>query len=361
MGKLLILTNSSDGLYSFRNELLQKLLQEHTVMVSLPDDLFVKELKEEGVEVITTPMSRRGMNPFQDLKLYFAYRKLIKENRPDLVLLYTIKPNIYGGMACRGRKVPYMATVTGLGSTFQKEGFLKKMIVTMYRMGLKKAKCIFFQNEENRQVFSDYRILGEKSILVAGSGVNLNKHTPEPYPETDETRFLFVGRIMKEKGIEEFLAAAEALKDEKTFFEVVGYYDENYRQDMEDAVNKGIITYHGFQQNVHDFIKNASALVLPTYHEGMSNVLMEAGATARPVIASNISGCREIFTDGVTGFACEPQNAESLMEAMKHFLLLNREQRAEMGQKAREKMEREFDRNAIIDVYINEMKKYLTK
>ena len=361
MGKLLILTNSSDGLYSFRNELLLEVMKKHSITVSLPDELFVEELKKEGVEVIKTPMNRRGMNPAEDIKLYFAYRKLIKKIKPDLVLLYTIKPNIYGGMACKMSKVNYMATVTGLGSAFQKDGFLKKMIVTMYRMALGKAKCVFFQNADNKKVFADCKILGEKSVLVSGSGVNLQKHRAEVYPDNPKTTFLFVGRIMKEKGIDEFLEAARTMKSENTSFEVAGYFDEDYKETVENAVKEGDIIYHGFTQNIHELIKNAHALVLPSYHEGMSNVLMEASATARPVLASNISGCREILTDGVTGFLFEPKSSESLILALRKFLELEKGKREEMGKRAREKMEQKFDRNAIIDVYINEMHTYLEK
>ena len=147
MSKVLILANSSGGLYDFRNELVEKLLAEGQVTASLPDEVKTKELSEEGCKVVHTPINRRGVNPVEDIKLFFNYCRLVKQENPDIVLTYTIKPNIYGGFCCRVLKVPYIVTVTGLGSTFQKEGLLRKMIITMYRMGLKRAECVFFQNE----------------------------------------------------------------------------------------------------------------------------------------------------------------------------------------------------------------------
>lgn len=353
--KVLILANSSGGLYDFRNELVLELLKEYQVVVSLPDEVRTKELAQEGCKVVHTPINRRGVNPLEDMKLIKSYRKLLKQERPDLVLTYTIKPNIYGGFCCGCMKIPYISTVTGLGSTFQKQGILLKVIVMMYRMGLKKAACVFFQNEENQRIFEQYHIKGRDSRLVRGSGVNLDRHTFEPYPQGEETRFLFVGRMMREKGIEELLKAAEKLHGPKVSFELLGYCDEDYEDRLKAAEKEGIIRHLGFDPNVHEYMKNASALILPTYHEGMSNVLMEASATGRPVIASAISGCREIFEEGITGFGCKPKDADSLTEAIRKFLNLSIEERTRMGLMARKKMEREFDRRSVIDVYIKEI------
>lgn len=357
--KILILANSSGGLYDFRNELVLKLLEEYQVTVSLPDEVRTKELSEEGCKVIYTPINRRGVNPLEDFKLLQSYRKLIKQETPDLILTYTIKPNIYGGFCSRLMKIPYISTVTGLGSTFHKKGMLLRMIVAMYRAGLKKAECIFFQNEENKKVFERYNIKGKDSRLVSGSGVNLERHNLESYPNGDEVHFLFVGRMMKEKGIEELLSAAKELHSQKVIFELLGYCDEDYQDRLNEEEKNGVIKQLGFDPNVHEYIKNCSALILPTYHEGMSNVLMEASATGRPVIASNISGCKEVFEEGITGFGCEPGNSEDLIRAIRKFLMMSVEERAAMGRNARAKMEREFDRNKVVGVYINEINEVL--
>ena len=253
-------------------------------------------------------------------------------------------------------KIPYMVTVTGLGSTFQKQGMLLKMIVAMYRAGLKKAECVFFQNEENRRIFEQYKIKGKKDKLVRGSGVSLRRHSFEEYPREEATRFLFVGRMMKEKGIEELLEAAEALHGPEVSFELLGYCDEDYQDRLDECEQKGYIRQLGFHPDVHEYLKQSSALVLPTYHEGMSNVLMEAAATGRAVIATNISGCKEIFEEGVTGFGCEPKSSEDLIRALQKFLELSLEERAVMGRRAREKMEREFDREKVVKDYYEEIK-----
>lgn len=363
MKKVLILANSSGGLYDFRNELIQRLLSKYEVTVSLPDEVRTRELAAEGCKVVYTPINRRGVNPKEDFKLLCAYWKLLKEEEPDLTLTYTIKPNIYGGFCCRLKKVPYIETVTGLGSTFQKQGIFLKMIIAMYRTGLKKAECIFFQNQENKGIFENYHIKGKKTRLVSGSGVNLKRHTFEPYPREEKVRFLYVGRMMREKGIEEFLEAAKELhgEDQNVEFLLLGYPDEDYQDKLDLYEKEGCIRQLGFDPDVHEYIKNASALVLPTYHEGMSNVLMEASATGRPVIATNISGCKEIYEEGVTGFGCEKENSEALVCALKKFLRLSEEERAAMGRAAREKMEREFDREKVADAYMEQIETILSR
>ncbi|MDE7249172.1 MAG: glycosyltransferase family 4 protein [Lachnospiraceae bacterium] len=359
MSKVLILANSSGGLYDFRNELVEKLLAEGEVTASLPDEVKTKELSEEGCKVVHTPVNRRGVNPVEDIKLFFNYCRLMKQEKPDLVLTYTIKPNIYGGFCCRILKVPYVVTVTGLGSTFQKEGLLRKMIITMYRMGLKKAECVFFQNEENRGIFEKFHIKGKSSRLVKGSGVNLDRHRQEEYPKRESVKFLYIGRMMKEKGIMELLEAAKELHGEKVSFELLGYCDEDLQELLDEAEKKGYVKQLGFDPQVQKYLRDCSALILPTYHEGMSNVLMEASAAGRPVIATDISGCREIFEEGITGFGCKPGDTGDLIRALRRFLELSAEEKASMGQKAREKMEREFDRQKVVQDYLEEIKKVL--
>lgn len=359
MGKVLVLTNSSGGLYDFRNELLLELLKEHQVVVSMPDQVKAEELRAEGCSLVTTPINRRGVNPWEDLKLLWSYVRLLGREKPDLVLTYTIKPNIYGGMACRLRRIPYFTTITGLGGGFDKKGLFLRLITALYRMGLKGAECVFFQNKENRGIFSSYGIGGKKDRLVSGSGVNLQRHTPEPYPEEGVPVFLFVGRVMKERGILEFLEAASALHGKGAEFAILGYCDEDYQKMLDDYEAKGVISQWGFHTEVHPFLSRASAIVIASFHEGMSNALIEAAATARPVIASRISGCQEAFEEGVTGFGFTPGKPEELIAAMEKFLSLSREQQAAMGRAGREKMEREFDRKLVTEAYMREAREVL--
>lgn len=360
MSRILILTNFSGGLYDFRNEFVKALLAEHEVFISLPDDVKTKELREEGAKIIQTPINRRGVNPVEDLKLCRRYCNIIKEIKPDLVVTYTIKPNIYGGFCARVLKVPYISTITGLGGAFDRKGLFLQLIIRMYRAGLRGAECVFFQNRENREIFKNYKIAAKKDRLVMGSGVNLERHMFEPYPEHEETHFMFVGRVMKERGILEFLEAAKTLHSDKIFFDILGYCEEDYQKTLEELEKQGVIHQLGFHTEVHPYLVNASAIVIASFHEGMSNALIESAATGRPVIASRISGCLEAFEEGKTGFGFTPGSAEELIQAMEKFLALPYEKRAAMGQEARRKMEREFDRKLVTAAYMDEVKTILS-
>lgn len=360
MSRVLILTNSSGGLYDFRNEFVEALLAEHEVYISLPDDVKTGELQAEGARIIQTPIHRRGMNPLEDIKLYRNYRRIMREIRPDLVVTYTIKPNIYGGFCARRLRIPYIATITGLGGAFDKNKLFVWLIVSMYRTALKNAACIFFQNAENRNIFHQYGIAGRKDRLVMGSGVNLEKHCFEPYPEGDGTHFLFVGRVMRERGILEFVAAARKLHSDKVFFGILGACDEDYQEMLDALEEEGVIHQLGFHTEVHPYLAKASAVVVASYHEGMSNTLIEAAATGRPAIASNISGCKEAFEEGRTGFGFTPGNPEELTAALNRFLELPYERRSDMGCEARKKMEREFDRKLVTAAYMDEVHQILS-
>lgn len=361
-GTIVLIGNHHIVIYNFRKELIQRLMEEgYRVVVMLPCVEEAEKIRALGCELIDIPVDRRGMNPVRDVRLFLNYKRQLKKLNPLLALTYTIKPNIYGGYACRCRRIPYIATVTGIGSSFQKKGLLLRIIASMYRIGLKQAACVFFQNESNRQLFEKYRICAKKERLVRGSGVNLENYAFAAYPPDREVHLLYVGRIMREKGIEELLQAAEELHGEGIVFELLGYCDENYQDKLDEYEKKGLIKQLGFHPDVREYMKAASAVVLPSYHEGMSNVLLEASAVGRPVIATNISGCREIFDEGVTGFGCEPGSSESLIRALQKFLALSQKERAEMGRRAREKMEREFDRRLVTDVYINEIENILQK
>lgn len=359
--KLLILANNDVGLYRFRKELLQKLLEEkHTVLIALPQGGMVGRLTEMGCAYVRTEIDRRGTNPVKDLVLLNQYIHIIRAADPDLVLTYTIKPNIYGGIACRILKKKYMANITGLGSAFERGGFLSTISVFLYRLALKEASCLFFQNTANRKRMHDFHIRGKREIRIPGSGVNTAEHPFEAYPaEAEPVEFLFIGRIMKEKGIEELLAAAERVKKKRpdVRFLAAGECEEDYQSLLENAQRKGILIYLGFRDDVHALLRECSALVLPSYHEGMSNVLLEASSSGRPVLASRIPGCMEAVEEGVTGLGFEAGNIESLTEAFFTFIGLSYEEKKEMGIRARRKMEQEFDRTLVVQTYLEEIRR----
>lgn len=364
MSKILVLANSSGGLYDFRGEVLKKLIDNsYEVVVSLPDYTKVPEIEKLGCRVVNTYINRRGVNPKEDFKLLKAYFALLKKEKPDLVLTYTIKPNVYGGYACGRLGIPYISTITGLGSAFEWGGLKKMFIVMMYKTGLKKCSCVFFQNKENMKIFDDLGIKGSDTQLVNGSGVNLKKHNFEVYPghEGDITKFLYVGRFMREKGSSELLYAARKLKEkyaDKVSVAALGYSDEDYEDKLEEAQKEGFLEVIPFQKDVHPFIKEADAIVMPSYHEGMSNVILEASSTGRPVLASNISGCKEGVDDGISGYLFKSQDSQELFNAMDRFMGLSVSQRSQMGQAARIKMENEFDRDKVADAYLTKINQY---
>ena len=366
---VLILSNSDSGLYDFRREVLQALLDEgRRVLVSVPDTGYVQRIRALGCEYLPTSFERRGMNPAKDLKLLLFYRGLMKKYRPEAVLTYTIKPNVYGGLAAAWTKTPYLANVTGLGTTLEHEGLLQKLIVLLYRAGLKKASCVFFQNRGNRDFMRKKGCLSGKSRIIPGSGVNLSEHRPEEYPpETapdgrKRIVFLSILRLMEDKGIGELLEAARRIhaRHPETVFRLLGAYEEETRARYEPLVEKlqkeGVLEYYGYRDDVPAFLAQCHALIHPSYHEGMSNVLLEAAATARPVLASAVEGCLDTFEDGVSGISFAPKDAESLEKAAEAFLALPYEKKREMGQKGREYVEKRFDRNLVVNAYLEELK-----
>lgn len=363
--KVLILSNIGMGLYKFRKELIEELIKEkHDVNISLPKDEYVDKFRKLGCKIIDTPLERRGTNPLKDLRLLFNYIKILKQINPDIVLTYTIKPNVYGGIACTFTNTPYIVNVTGLGTSIESGGIIQKLTLMLYKIGLKKASCIFFQNKSNQQFFLEKGIIKGNYRLIPGSGVNLDKHKFEDYPEEkNKIRFLFIGRIMKAKGIEELLKAAEIIKEKypDVQFDIIGPIEEDYEQKLKDLNTKGIINYLGRQDDVHSFIKKSHATILPSYHEGLSNVLLESASTGRPVLASRVPGCMETFDEGISGYGFEARNVESLVKTIIKFINLPYEQKIRMGINGRRKIEKEFDRKIVIDAYLEEINKTVNK
>lgn len=330
MGKILILANNDIGLYKFRKELIEELLKDNQVFISLPNGEFVKELIDLGCELINTNISRRGTNPITDLKLMFEYKKILNRVKPDVVLSYTIKPNVYGGMMCRLTKTPYIANITGLGTAVENSGVLQSITIFLYKLALKNASCVFFQSKENAEFLNSKGIIKGKQKIIPGSGVNLDHYEILDYPEDDTINFLFISRVMKQKGIDQFLDAAMYIgkKYSSTRFHILGFCEESYEEKLKDMDERGIIQYHGMQSDVRMFHKISHCTIHPTYYpEGMSNVLLESAACGRPIITTNRSGCREIVDDGINGYVVEQQNSQDLIEKIEKFLKLSYDQK----------------------------------
>ena len=256
MQKVLILTNYINGLYSFRREVIEELIScRFQVAISAPIGARTDYFKRIGCEMIQTHIRRRKINPIADIRLFFFYKKIIKKLRPDIVLTYTIKPNVYGGVACRITKTPYISNITGLGTAVENHGILQKITLFLYKAGLKNASCVFFQNKENAEFFNKRKIFRGKQEMIPGSGVNLNYYQVLDYIQSEEINFMFIARIMKQKGIDQYLETALYIKEAypNTRFHVLGFCEEAYEQKLKSMHDQGIIQYHGLQQQVQCF------------------------------------------------------------------------------------------------------------
>lgn len=350
--RIAILANHSGGLYDFRKDLIAELKKYASVTVAVPHNDRWDELLHLADRVIELPIDRRGMNPLHDSKLFHQYRAILKEVKPDLVLTYTIKPNIYGGLACRMAHIPYAVNITGLGSAIENGGWLKKFVLALYKPALKGARVVFFENAGNRDTLAATGVVPQgRDVVLSGAGVNLEDYPYQSYPQEGAVRFLFVGRVMHEKGVDELFAAAKRMKQEYgdgVEFHIVGLFEEGYKPLMDELEKAGVVKYHGYQSDMKRFYAMASCVVLPSYHEGMSNVLLEAAASGRPLITSNIPGCREAVEDGNSGYLCPAKDANALYGAMQRFMELSVEQRSEMGRRGRERMEQRFSKTAVV-------------
>lgn len=359
MKRILILANNDVGLYNFRKGLLEKLVKNFEVFISLPYGECIPLLEQIGCTFINTPVDRRGTNPASDLKLILFYRKTIRDIRPDVVLTYTIKPNIYGGIACRATRTPYIVNITGLGASVNNAGALQRLVLSLYKTGLKKAYCVFFQNKQNHEFFTQKQIIRSNAKIIPGSGVNLTEHSFEEYPKEDgNTRFLFIGRIMEDKGVGELLKAACKVSQQypKTTFEFIGWKENgDFDARLAELEQGGTVKYSGFQRDVHSFIKKSHATISPSYSEGMSNALLESASAGRPVLASRIPGCMETFEEGISGFGFEAKNADDLADKLIRFIRLPYDKKRTMGIAGREKMERNFNRDIVVDAYMEKI------
>ena len=357
--KIAVIANNDAGLYNFRKELIEKLRQQDAeIHIIMPYGERVEDFKKMGCFFHDTPLERRGKNPFQDLKLLKKYSTILQQIKPDCVLTYTIKPNIYGGYIAGKKKIPYICNITGLGSALENPGILQKLTLGMYRKALRNVNCVFFQNQENYEFFQKNQVTSRKKKVIPGSGVNLTRFKMQEYPDDTIIRFLFISRVMREKGIEEYLEVARRMKAkyENVEFGILGMCEEQYEAKLEELQKQGIVRYYGQQPDIIPFLEKSHCTIHPSFYpEGMSNVCLESAACGKVVITTDRSGCRETVTDGVTGYIVKQQDADDLEEKVEQFLRLGREERIAMGKAAREKMEKEFDRNIIIDAYLKEI------
>lgn len=360
--KILILVNHDVVIYNFRKELVECLLSEgHQVIISSPYGERIDELVAMGCEYVEASIERRGINPIQELKLFSYYTKIMKRIKPDITLTFTIKPNIYGGMASKQLNIPYIANITGLGTAFEKKNFVQRLTIILYKIAFSKIHTIFFQNRDNMKVFTNNNIGVKKHRLLPGSGVNLKDFQVLDYPSDNKIEFVFISRIMKEKGIDEYIEAAKYFTSthSNVKFHICGFCEEKYEEKLKELENEGVIQYHGMVKDIRTILQQTHCTIHPTYHEGMSNVLLESAACGRPMIASNIPGCREIFDEGISGFGFEAKSANSLIDKTQKFIKLTSQEKINMGVAGRKKVVNEFSRQIVVDAYLEEINKIL--
>ncbi|MBO4733281.1 MAG: sugar transferase, partial [Clostridia bacterium] len=313
--KALIIAEDARSLILTRKELLEAIMSNgYDIDVFIPEDGYCDTLREMGLNVTDVSFDRRSTNPFADLKLLKRYRSLVKA-RYAFAVTYSVKPNIYGGMAMRKKKIPYYINITGTGSAFYKGGLLKRIITFLYKPSSRHAAGLFFENSEDRDSFVKARLCRfEKTHVFSGAGINTDEFEPAEYPENNITKFLYIGRLMEEKGIEDLYPVIKKYSENHipADFEFLGDFEDEYKESFEKFLKLDNVIYHGYRSNVRDYIKASNCLILPSYHEGMANVLLEAGALCRPLIVSDIAGCREAVVDGENGYLFKVKNSAEI-------------------------------------------------
>lgn len=365
MAHVMIIGTNIMSIYNHRLELIKRLLElNYNVTVVTPSGSEQSNLENLGVNCINISLQTRGKNPFYDVILLISLVSIIRKQRPDIILTFYTKTNIYGGIAARICKIPYIVNITGLGSAVANGGILKNILMFLYAKAVSKAGIVFFQNHQNQMYFHSKHIKLLKEKLLPGSGVSIERFPILPYPQSNNYEFLFISRVLKEKGIYEFVEAARILKKEhpEYKFHIIGPYDEDYKQYLKSAETDGNIIVHGKVDNVGEFMINSHCTVFPSYYgEGMANVLLESASSGRPIITTNLPGCGETVEDGVSGYIVKPQDVNDLVEKITRFINLSYDEKKQMGLAGRYKMEREFNRKVVVDSYVNEINILLSK
>jgi len=359
--RIVLSANSDWNIANFRPGLIRALRTAgyDPVVIAPQDPAAETRMQALGIERIPIRIERSGVNPRADLRLLAQYRRLLKELRPVAYLGYTIKPNVYGSFAAASLGIPALPNVSGLGTAFIRGGPLQQIVIRLYRIGFARAPVVFFQNGEDRQLFVDKRIVRpEQARVLPGSGVDLERFAPSP-PADGPSTFLFVGRLLRDKGVNEFIEAARLVRARlpDARFQLLGPIDEGNRTaitrgQLDVWVGEGIAEYLGTTDDVRPFIAASSAVVLPSYREGLPRSLLEAAAMARPLIATDAPGCRDVVEDGVNGYLCAVRDSASLADAMRRFDGLPLERRIAMGEAARRKVQERFSEERVVDTYL---------
>ncbi|MET2852531.1 glycosyltransferase family 4 protein [Vibrio owensii] len=363
MKKVVITANTSWYLYNFRKNTILALLNEGFKVIAIsPKDEYSEKLRALGAEYLPIVIDQGGSNPIKDINTIFSFMRLYRKLRPDVVLNFTPKNNIYSTMAGLFFGAKAINNIAGLGMVFIDENLTAKLARFLYKLSQPKAHVIFFQNDEDREIFKKYNLAPlDITDRIPGSGVDLSRFTTTPNNDDGVTRFLLIARMLFDKGIAHYVEAARELKakyGDSVEFRLLGFLDVNNpsavsKQQMQAWVDEGVINYLGISDSVEKEIAIVDCMVLPSfYREGVPKSLLEAAAMGKPIVTTDNVGCRETVDDGVNGFLCEPRSTPSLVEKLECMITLSHSERLAMGQKSRLKVEKEFDEKKVIDMYL---------
>lgn len=361
--RIAITINTAWNVYNFRLGLIHALIQNgHQVIAVTPHDEFAEKLIEEGCEFVPLAMENKGANPIRDFGIYRSLIRIYREQRIDVALQYTIKPNIYGTLAAKKLGVPVINNISGLGTTFIRKNFVGRVAELLYWVSLRHAALVFFQNRDDQSLFLDQKLVKQKNTaLVPGSGVNLSRFAFETTQRKlgSPIRFLLIARLLYDKGIIEFVEAARRLKSEGLDLEcsICGFLDLEASlgvplDDVKKWEEEGLIKYLGSVEKIESVIRDADCVVLPSYREGTPKSLLEAAAMGKPLVATDVPGCREVVQDQVNGFLCDAKSSSSLAEAMRNVLNATNDELARMGRQSRLLVEQSFDEKLVIMKYL---------
>ncbi len=361
--------NTSWYLHNFRLGLIKSLLERgYEVSILAPSDEFSDRLREAGCYHIHLEMDAKALNPLSDLMMIKRLSEHYIKIKPDLILHYTIKPVLYGSLVAGKLGIPFINNITGLGTAFIKSNWVTWLVKKLYRFSQKNADHIFFQNAEDKKLFKKEDLIPGNipQEIIPGTGVNTDHFNVCSYPKRSPLTFLLIARLIRDKGVVEFVEAARQVKSEfnKVHFQLLGFLDVSNRtaisrEQMQIWTEQGIIEYLGETDDVRPYIADADCVVLPSYREGLPRSLMEAAAMGRPIIATDVTGCREVVEHGVNGYLCKARDATDLAERMKDMIALSIGDRQEMGLKGREKMEQHFDEKIIVEKIVNRIESFL--
>ncbi|MBO72888.1 MAG: glycosyltransferase family 1 protein [Flavobacteriales bacterium] len=364
--KVLICSNYAWTIYNFRMPLIRNLKKKgYEIEVVTQFDGYEKKVGREVNRINNLLISREGTNPIKDFfTLSHLFFTLIK-TKPDIFLLFTIKPVIYGSIVSKLLKVPVIPTITGLGTVFIKENILTRIVKQLYRLAFSSVPIVFFQNQDDMNLFINQKLLDKKKCYMSpGSGIDINTFSLQPLLKSEEKIFLFIGRMIWDKGVGDFIKAAKKIKSKypNVRFQLLGPCDVQNRtaidiKDIDNWERDGVVEYLGETDDVVIYIKKSSCVVLPSYREGLSRVLLEAAAVGRPVIASDVPGCREVIDDGVNGFLSKPRDFNDLSDKIENIILLSYESLEAMGLEGRKKVEEEFNKDIVCKLYTDAIKK----